>query len=83
MRRREFIAGLGSAAVLPRLARAQQSERMRRVGFLTYGSEIVFQKNASRRVGEARLDRRSQSAARFPLWRWRRHSNHSNTHFRG
>jgi putative ABC transport system substrate-binding protein len=34
MRRREFIAGLGSAAVWPLEARAQQGERMRRVGML-------------------------------------------------
>jgi hypothetical protein len=32
MRRREFIAGLGSAAVWPVVAHAQQSERMRRIG---------------------------------------------------
>jgi putative ABC transport system substrate-binding protein len=34
MRRREFIAGLGSAAVWPVVARAQQPGRMRRIGVL-------------------------------------------------
>ena len=34
MRRREFIAGLGSAAALPAVARAQQGGRVRRIGVL-------------------------------------------------
>src|SRR6516162_4753588 len=34
MKRRQFIAGLGSAAVMPLAARAQQADRIRRIGVL-------------------------------------------------
>jgi putative ABC transport system substrate-binding protein len=39
MKRRTFMAGLGSAAVWPLMARAQQPERMRRIGVLMNAAE--------------------------------------------
>jgi len=39
MRRREFIAGLGSAAVWPLKVWAQQGDRVRRIGVLMAGDE--------------------------------------------
>ena len=47
MRRREFITVLGGAAAWPMAARAQQGERMRRVGVLS-GSAVDDQDNRGR-----------------------------------
>jgi hypothetical protein len=38
MRRREFLAGLGSAAARPVVARAQQGDRVRRIGIIVPGA---------------------------------------------
>jgi putative tryptophan/tyrosine transport system substrate-binding protein len=44
IRRREFIAGLGSAAAWPLAARGQQTERVRRIGLLSLQSaEVEYQ----------------------------------------
>ena len=39
MRRRDFITGLGSVAVWPVVVRAQQGDRVRRIGVLMFGDE--------------------------------------------
>jgi len=48
MRRREFIAAIGGAAVWPLVARAQQPERMRRIG-------VLMSSAADEPDGQARL----------------------------
>jgi putative ABC transport system substrate-binding protein len=43
MRRREFIAGFGSAAVWPVVVRAQQGDHVRRIGVLMFGDENDYE----------------------------------------
>jgi putative ABC transport system substrate-binding protein len=63
MKRREFIAGLGSAAVWPRVARAQQGGRVRRSGVL-----MGYDENDPE--GELQLSTLTQALADLGWNRW-------------
>jgi hypothetical protein len=54
MRRREFIAGLGSAATWPVVARAQQGERVGRVGVLM--GAAITRTDSSQNAGRDHLE---------------------------
>src|SRR6185295_17236711 len=71
MKRREFITLLGGAAASwPLAARAQQSERMRRIGVLGIADDVEAQSwvsfgQAASRIG---MDGWPKRANRLPLW---------------
>jgi ABC-type uncharacterized transport system substrate-binding protein len=64
MRRREFIAALGGAAAWPLVARAQQSNRMRRVGILMLYDEIDPEGKLRATAFQQRLDSLGWSVGR-------------------
>ena len=72
MRRRQFIAGLGSAAALPLLARAQQPQRVRRIGVFTNAPSDDPITQADRAILLERLQELGWTVGRNVQieWRW-------------
>jgi len=64
MRRREFIAFLGSAAAWPMVARAQQPDRMRRIGMLIRYAEDDPETKVRLAAFRQRLEKRGWSEGR-------------------
>src|SRR5262249_57329198 len=64
MRRREFVAYIGGAAAWPLAARAQQPERMRRIGVLTGLAEDDPEEKARLAAFRQGLEKRGWSEGR-------------------
>jgi hypothetical protein len=71
VKRRAFITLIGSAATWPLAARAQQGERVRRIGVLAYWADDDAEGQSSkvRRPPICRLCNRPSSSLSSILWR--------------